>query len=682
MRRWPIVSASILAVLLAACAPNAPKPAPVVAELTPPPLIPRSVVFGNPGRNAGTISPDGKWIGYVAPDEGVLNIWVAPVDEPDQAKAITHDRKRGIRAFQFAYDNRHVLFSQDEGGNENFHVYAADIRSGTQKDLTPFDKSRAEVASLSAKHPGVALITANNRNPQYFDLYRVDIASGKRTRIEKNDGYDGYVADADFRTRIAIKPTPSGGFEWFKRKNGRWVAWSKVGQADALGTRLLGFTNDGKTLYVLDSRDRDTAALFAIDWRSGQRTLLAEDARADVGAVLTDPATGVVRAASINYLRGEWKALDPSLEKDLQALKSIGDGEFEVVGSALDDSRWVVLFIPSDGSARYYFYDRESGSTNVWFETRPDLANYTLAPMHSEQIRSRDGLTLVSYLTLPVASDPMKSGKPGKPVPLVLFVHGGPWGRDEWGLNGYHQWLANRGYAVLSVNFRGSTGLGKAFTNAGDHEWGGKMHDDLIDAVDWAVAQGITSKDKVAIMGGSYGGYATLAGLAMTPDAFACGVDIVGPSNLITLLGSIPPYWASFRAQLTTRMGDPATEAGRTLLTERSPLTYADQIRKPLLIGQGKNDPRVNVAESEQIVKALQDRNIPVTYVLYPDEGHGFRRPQNSTSFNAVAESFLGRCLSGRVEPIGEDFAGSSITIPVGASLLPGVAEALGAKTR
>jgi len=264
---------------------------------------------------------------------------------------------------------------------------------------------------------------------------------------------------------------------------------------------------------------------------------------------------------------------------------------------------------------------------------------------------------------------------------MVLFVHGGPWGRDDYGYSASHQWLANRGYAVLSVNYRASTGFGKAFVSAGDLQWGRKMHDDLLDAVAWAIKQGITTPDKVAIMGGSYGGYATLAGMTMTPDEFACGVDIVGPSNLITLLKTIPPYWTSIRAQFVTRMGNPDSEDGRKLLTERSPLTYADRIKKPLLIGQGQNDPRVNVNESAQIVKAMQAKNIPVTYVLYPDEGHGFRRPENNTSFNAVAEEFLAsKCLSGRVEPIGSDFAGSSITVPVGSELLPGVTAALAGK--
>jgi dipeptidyl aminopeptidase/acylaminoacyl peptidase len=293
------------------------------------------------------------------------------------------------------------------------------------------------------------------------------------------------------------------------------------------------------------------------------------------------------------------------------------------------------------------------------------------------EISSRDNKTLVSYLTLPRSADANNDGKADAPVPLVLLVHGGPWARDSYGYGGYNQWLANRGYAVLSVNFRGSTGFGKDFTNAGNGEWAGKMHDDLIDAVQWAVKQGVTTEDKVAIMGGSYGGYATLAGLTFTPDTFACGVDIVGPSNLNTLLSTVPPYWASFFEQLAKRMGDPRTDAGKAWLTERSPLTRADQIKKPLLIGQGANDPRVKQDESDQIVKAMTAKKIPVTYVLFPDEGHGFARPENSKAFNAVAEGFLAQCLGGRAESIGNDLTGSSISVPTGADGVLGLSEAL-----
>jgi dipeptidyl aminopeptidase/acylaminoacyl peptidase len=324
-----------------------------------------------------------------------------------------------------------------------------------------------------------------------------------------------------------------------------------------------------------------------------------------------------------------------------------------------------------------YLYDRKAGAVTKLFDQRPALAKAPLVPMQSIEIKARDGLTLVSYLSLPPGSDENGDGVPENPVPLVLNVHGGPWGRDTYGFDPEHQWLTNRGYAVLSVNFRASTGFGKSFVNAGNKEWAGKMHDDLLDAVDWAVKQKVTTADKVAIYGGSYGGYSTLVGVTFTPDTFACGVDIVGPSNLNTLLSSIPPYWKAFFEEFAVRVGDPRTEEGKKLLAERSPISRVDAIKKPLLIAQGANDPRVKQAESDQIVKAMKDKNIPVTYVLYPDEGHGFARPMNRTSFYAIAEAFLSQCLGGRYEPVGKDFEGSSVKVPEGASYVPGLEAAL-----
>lgn len=676
MRLSLSLSGVVAVLLLAACAPQKSRNG--LAANAPPPLIPRHVLFGNPERAAGQISPDGRWLGYVAPDAGVLNVFVAPREHPEQARVVTHDRKRGVRSFAFAYDGRHVLYPQDEGGNENFHIFSVDLVDGRQTDLTPFKDARADLDSLSPKRPHEVLVDANDRNAKFFDPIVIDLRNAKRRRLYRNDSYAGFTTDDDFRLRLAAKPLPDGSSEWFKRSGNGWKLLGKVPQADALTTTALRFTRDGKTLYLLDSRGRDTAALYALDWARGKRTLVHEDARADVGGLLADPKTGIARAVSVNYLRNEWIALDPSLQKDLDTLRALGDGEIEVPSQSQDDRYWVVLLTRSDASPKYYLYDRHAGTTTFWFDVRPALAGQRLAAMHAVEIPARDGLKLVSYYTLPVGVDADGSGKAAHPAPMVLLVHGGPWGRDDYGYSGYHQWLANRGYAVLSVNYRASTGFGKAFVSAGDLQWGRKMHDDLLDAVGWAVRQGITTPDKVAIMGGSYGGYATLAGLTLTPDTFACGVDIVGPSNLVTLLKSIPPYWASFRAQFVTRMGNPDTDAGRRLLTERSPLTYADKITKPLLIGQGQNDPRVNVKESAQIVAAMQARKIPVTYVLYPDEGHGFRRPENNTAFNAVAEEFLAdKCLGGRVEPIGRDFDGSSITVPVGADLLPGLQAAL-----
>ena len=642
-------------------------------------LIARDALFGNPERANVQISPDGKYLSWVAAVDGVLNVWVAPADNPSQARAVTQDKARGIRSYFWSYQPDTLLYLRDSGGDEDFHLYAVDLKTGQAKDLTPFPKTTAQVAGVSPKHPGTILVGMNDRDAQWHDIYKVDLASGNRTLLEKNDAQiAGYIADADYTLKYAQRSRPDGGADVLRRgANGAWEKFDDIPFEDVLTTSPGGLTLDGKTLYFTDSRGRNTAALFAIDVASGTRTLVLEDARADVGGTLADPATGKVQAVSVDYLRDEWKVVDPAIRADLEKLEAIGPGDVSVNTRTLDDKTWIVAYSAAEAPLVYYRYDRGAGTLTKLFSARPKLEGKPLVPQWPVEIASRDNKTLVSYLTLPRSADANNDGKADAPVPLVLLVHGGPWARDSYGYGGYNQWLANRGYAVLSVNFRGSTGFGKDFTNAGNGEWAGKMHDDLIDAVQWAVKQGVTTQDQVAIMGGSYGGYATLAGLTFTPDAFACGVDIVGPSNLNTLLSTVPPYWASFFEQLAKRMGDPRTDAGKKWLTERSPLTRADQIKKPLLIGQGANDPRVKQAESDQIVKAMQAKNIPVTYVLFPDEGHGFARPENNKAFNAVTEGFLAQCLGGRAEPIGKDFTGSSISVPVGADGVPGLAEAL-----
>ena len=642
-------------------------------------LIARDALFGNPERANVQISPDGKYQSWVAAVDGVLNVWVAPADNPSQARAVTQDKARGIRSYFWSYQPDTLLYLRDSGGDEDFHLYAVDLKTGQAKDLTPFPKTTAQVAGVSPKHPGTILVGMNDRDAQWHDIYKVDLASGNRTLLEKNDAQiAGYIADADYTLKYAQRSRPDGGADVLRRgANGAWEKFDDIPFEDVLTTSPGGLTLDGKTLYFTDSRGRNTAALFAIDVASGKRSLVLEDARADVGGTLADPATGKVQAVSVDYLRDEWKVVDPAIRADLEKLEAIGPGDVSVNTRTLDDKTWIVAYSAAEAPLVYYRYDRGAGTLTKLFSARPKLEGKPLVPQWPVEIASRDNKTLVSYLTLPRSADANNDGKADAPVPLVLLVHGGPWARDSYGYGGYNQWLANRGYAVLSVNFRGSTGFGKDFTNAGNGEWAGKMHDDLIDAVQWAVKQGVTTQDQVAIMGGSYGGYATLAGLTFTPDAFACGVDIVGPSNLNTLLSTVPPYWASFFEQLAKRMGDPRTDAGKKWLTERSPLTRADQIKKPLLIGQGANDPRVKQAESDQIVKAMQAKNIPVTYVLFPDEGHGFARPENNKAFNAVTEGFLAQCLGGRAEPIGKDFTGSSISVPVGADGVPGLAEAL-----
>lgn len=683
----PSLLAVALVAALAACTQEpAPAPTPAAPEGAATPaapaevsLISRQLLFGNPSKAGGQISDDGRWVAYLAPDQGVMNLWIAPSDKPAEAKVITQDRKRGIRIYGFAPDNQHVFFMQDVGGDENFQVFSVNLSSGEQRELTP-PKVRAEIVGSSARKPGELMVMLNERNEQFMDLARIDLETGKREVVLQNDaGYVSFTLDNDNEIRLAARQTAEGGTELFKHLgDGKFESYTTIPQTDALTTNSIGFTDDGKTLYMIDSRERDTGALYAIDWESGNRTLVHEHAKADVSDALLHPTTGVVQAVASNYLKSEWSVVDESIRGDLDTLRAkLGDGEIWVSDRTLDDSTWVVAYLASDKPSRTYIYRRAEQSLTEWFASRPDLEGTPLAKMRPVEIPARDGLTLVSYYTLPPQADANQDGKADQASPMVLLVHGGPWARDAYGFNGSHQWLANRGYVVLSVNFRGSTGFGKSFVNAGDREWAAKMHDDLLDAVDWAVQQGIAQKDKVAIMGGSYGGYATLVGLTFTPTTFACGVDIVGPSNLNTLLATIPPYWKPMMEMFATRVGDPRTEEGRAFLESRSPLNFVDKIERPLLIGQGANDPRVKQSEADQIVAAMQAKNIPVTYVLYPDEGHGFARPENRLSFNAVTESFLGTCLGGRVEPVGDDFQGASISVPTGAEHLAGLQEAL-----
>jgi dipeptidyl aminopeptidase/acylaminoacyl peptidase len=407
-----------------------------------------------------------------------------------------------------------------------------------------------------------------------------------------------------------------------------------------------------------------------LETRTGEKAVLFEDPRADVGHVLSHPLTGRVQAAAATYMRMRWEALDEAVRRDLTVLQSASPGDVGVHSRTRDDELWAVSFERDDAPTQYALFERCAGEVRPLFSTRPALEGAPLSRMHPVVIPARDGLELVSYLTLPAWLEAGEA-RPTEPLPTVLLVHGGPWWRDTWGFNTWHQWLANRGYAVLSPNFRGSTGFGKAFVNAGDREWGAKMHDDLLDAVAWAVSEGIADPARVAIMGGSYGGYAALVGLAFTPEVFAAGVDIVGPSNLQTLLETVPPYWAPVFEEMARRIGDPRTEAGRAFLWSRSPLSRAAEVRRPLLIGQGANDPRVKQAESDQIVAALEAKGIPVIYALYPDEGHGFARPENVLSFYALTEAFLAEHLGGRDEGLGEDLAGSSLELQAGAAAFP-----------
>lgn len=681
------VLAAMVCLTPAACErPKATAPVPRVAEA---PLIPRTSLFGNPERAQARISPKGDYISFLAPHDGYLNVHVLPVG-PDlaqtlaQARPVTADTRRGIRMHFWAENGAYILYLQDQGGDENWRLHSVEVATGVDKDLTPMPGVRAQVIGMSRAEPDVVLVSLNDRDPHWSDVYKINVRTGQRTLVQKNtQHFSDFLADRSNNLRLALRNQPNGVVEVHTfTPGGGWKKLFEIPFEDSLTTWPVAFAADGLTFFMIDSKGRDKAALVRVDAMSGERKVIGESQRADVSDVWIDPVSYEPEAYASNYLKNEWVGLDDAARADIAFLNERLDGEPTVTSRSDDDTKWIVVEDGPTAPLRVHLYDRTAKTLTRLFEQRPALAGAPLQPMIPVEISSSDGQTLVSYLTLPPGTDANGDGAPEHPVPLVLDVHGGPWARDVYGYAPEHQWLANRNYAVLSVNFRGSTGFGKAFVNLGNKEWGGAMQRDLADAVAWAVQRGITTPGQVAIMGGSYGGYATLAGLAFTPDAYRCGVDIVGPSNLKTLFESIPPYWESFRNEFYLRVGNPDDEAGRALLAARSPLTKAGDIARPLLIAQGANDPRVKAAESEQIVAAMRAHNLPVTYVLYPDEGHGFARPQNRTSFYAITEGFLQQCLGGRAEPIGRDFEGASLQVKEGANRIPGLAEALAAMPR
>ncbi len=625
-----------------------------------PPLIPREILFGNPVKTSPEISPDGLHLSYVAPLNGVLNVFVGEIgDDPETFRPVTRDTERGVRLYFWSQDSREILYLQDAGGNENWRLYAvsASAFGGDEpapRDLTPFDDVQARVIATHKDYPDEMLLALNRDDARLHDAYHLRLSTGELTKIASNPGnFVGWLVDADFKLRGASAALGDGGEQLLLKEEGEgnddpgsWRVIKEWTVEDALGSRPAGFNKAGDALYIVDSTGVNAGRLKLLDIASGEAPLIYEDPAQiyDIGGVILQPDTRQLQAVTMNREKVEWQFFDEAMQADVERLGSVHPGEISVVGRDRDDKVWLVAFSGDTSTTLYYIYDRASGATRFFFSTQPSLDDYTLAPMQPISFESRDGLTIHGYLSTPVGPEP-------NDLPMVLFVHGGPWARDSWGLNASHQWLANRGYAVLSVNYRGSTGYGKEFLNAGNREWGAKMHDDLVDAVIWAVRQGVADEKKVAIYGGSYGGYAALVGATFTPDLFACAVDVVGPSNLITLINTIPPYWHAMRSQFTLRVGDPDTEA--EFLETRSPLFKVDQIKIPMLIAQGANDPRVKLAESDQIVEAMQRHEIPCEYLVFPDEGHGFVRPENRLKFQAAAERFLAEHLGGRYEEPG-----------------------------
>jgi len=608
------------------------------------PLVPRQVLFGNPDRVSPRISPDGSRLAWVAPDDGVLNVWVNEVGAPlEAAEPVTADRDRGIRSFFWAHDNRHLLYIQDVGGDEDWHLFAVDLDSGDIRDLTPFEGVQARVDHTDKRFPDRILVGINRDNAELHDVYDLDLASGELTKIVENPGFIGFLADLDFQVRAGVAPKPDGGMVLMVRETiaTEWRPALEIGQDDALTTEPLAFTADGQGLWLVSSVGANAGRLVKLDLATGDTEVVAEDPQYDVGSVRLHPDTLEPQLVVYVKERADYQVLDPTISDDIANLLAVDPGDLSLVGCDDADRTWLAAYMNDDGPVRYYAYDRETRRATFLFEHQPALAQYTLANMEPFSFTARDGLAVHGYLTFP--PDGGRSD-----LPAVLNVHGGPWARDVWGFDPQAQWLANRGYLCIQVNFRGSTGYGKDFVNAGDREWGAKMHDDLLDAVDWVVKEGYADAARVAIYGGSYGGYAALVGAAFTPLVFACAVDIVGPSNLKTLIESIPAYWAPMIAQFHTRVGNPDTE--EDFMWSRSPLSKAGDIRIPLLIAQGANDPRVKQAEAEQIVAALTERGIDHEYMLFPDEGHGFAKPENRLTFFAAAERFLAKHLGGRFE--------------------------------
>ncbi len=588
-------------------------------------LIPLTVLFGNPERVSPRLSPDGTQLAWIAPHDGVLNVWLAPISAQDgvrwdAARVITDDTDRGIRQFAWAHDGRHVLYLQDTGGDENWRVHDVDLPTMERRDLTPFEGVQARLIASEREFPDQILVGLNKDNQQLHDVYRLDLKTGELTKEFENPGFLDMIADREMVVRAALQPHPDGSMDLLVRMtgDGDWRTVLTIPADDSLTTGPIAFSADGRSLLMISSVGAQAARLIWLDVASGSTEVLAEDPEADVSDVRIDPDTREPQIVTFTKARSEYRVLDPSVAGHLARIRALHPGD-PVFPDADDDDRvWLVAFNNDAGPVSYFAFDTTTGTGSFLFEHQPELSKYALAPMEPFSYQARDGLTVHGYLSFPPGMDRTD-------LPTVLLVHGGPWARDAWGYDAQAQWLANRGYLCVQVNFRGSTGYGKAFINAGNREWGASMQDDLSDAVAHAISQGWSDPAKVAIMGGSYGGYATLAGAAFTPDLYCCGVDIVGPSNLITLIETIPPYWAPMIAQFHNRVGDPAKD--RDFLWSRSPLSAVGQIRIPLLIAQGANDPRVKQAESEQIVAALQKAGIEHDYMLFEDEGHGFAKP-------------------------------------------------------
>jgi dipeptidyl aminopeptidase/acylaminoacyl peptidase len=630
-------------------------------------LIPREVLFGNPDKTNVNLSPNGTYLAYLAPVKGVLNIWVQNLKELEAPRPITQNKDRGISDFSWTYDGNYILYIVDKGGNENWNLHTVNLTTGEDKEITHENKVQTRIIKLSHLHPHEIIIGLNNRDPRYHDLYLIDLQTGDKKLVYKNmEGYDDFSFDAHFNLHFVAKTKEDGTLVYYQNKGSGdqpiWTPFIEFTKSEQGSSRIVYVDQAGRFSYWLDARGHDKAVLKKIDLKTQEEVILASLDKSDMSGAQFSLKTDRPFVAYGYYDKVKRIILDRHFLDVFKAAEELHqDSEF-FLASDFSHQTWLVKYLSDVYPVRYYLYDRRTKKFTFLFSHKKALELYKLSPMHFIEIQARDGLVLPSYLTYPKGFDSKSKNK--KPVPLVVYVHGGPWARDTWGFSSLSQWLADRGYAVLQVNYRGSTGFGKAFFKKSFGEWGGKMHEDILDAIQWAINQKIADPKKIAIYGGSYGGYEVLWGMTQNPDLFSLGVSLVGPSNLVTLINSIPPYWtSSYEWFVRTIGGDPKKEGGKRFLENRSPLTYADQIKNPLLIVQGANDVRVKKAESDQIVQALKSKKIPVTYLVFPNEGHGLTRPEDRLYFIAVMEQMLAKVLGGNAEPIKDEKSKANVKI-------------------
>ena len=620
----------------------------------PPPIIDRELFFGDPEISGAQISPDGNFITFIKPFKGVRNIWVKTINEPfEKARLLSADTTRPVTGYFWSRDSKYVLYVQDKGGDENYRIYAVDPKAPgdpvpPSRDLTPLTKVRAEIIDVPLTTPGQIVVGLNDRRADLHDVYRLDIGTGEKTLLWKNDqNVAGWTTDLKGALRVGVRQTPDGGWELLRIDANTLVPFYSVTADESVSP--IRFTPDGEKFYIVTDKGGmlDKSELQLCDIKTGQTTSVEKDPEneVDFGDALFSDVSNELLAT---FYRGDRQRVYPKQKAfgdDFEKMtKLLPKGEVYIGNMTADESKWLVTVSSDVDPGSRYLYDRKAGTVALLYRSRPNLPSEQLAPMKPISYKARDGMTIHAYLVTPKIARPEN-------LPTIVMPHGGPWARDYWGYSSMAQFLANRGYAVLMPNFRGSTGYGKQYLNAGNKQWGtGFMQHDLTDGVEYLIKEKIADPKRVGIFGGSYGGYATLAGVAFTPDLYAAGVSYVGPSNIITLLKTIPPYWAPVKKMFATRVGDMENPDDLKMLEAQSPLNSAKNIKAPLLVIQGANDPRVKKAESDQIVVALRDLGRTVEYMVAPDEGHGFAGRENRLAAFTALEKFMAKHLGGRVQ--------------------------------